>query len=75
MVKHGGVNAAALHRIISIASCGLDSLPHCGGILATLNVCNETHSSSYIHIFVTTVLIPIIATMIVVALASIGLTF
>lgn len=71
----GGVNAAALHRIISIASCGLDSLPHCGGILATLNVCNETHSSSYIHIFVTTVLIPIIATMIVVALASIGLTF
>ena len=69
------VNASALHRIVSIASCGLDSLPHCGGILATLNVCDETHSSSYIHIFVTTVIVPIIVTVIVVALASLGLVY
>ncbi len=72
---NSGINASALHRIVSIASCGLDSLPHCGGILATLNVCNETHSSSYLHIFVTTVLVPIIATVIIVALASLGLVF
>lgn len=72
---NSGVNTAALHRIVSVASCGLDSLPHCGGILATLNVCNETHSSSYLHIFVTTVLVPIIATVIIVLLASMGLIF
>lgn len=68
----GGTNANALHRIISVASGGLDSLPHCGGILATLDVCGESHSNSYIHIFVTTVVIPIIATVIIVGLACLG---
>ena len=72
---NSGVNLNALHRILSVSSCGLDSLPHCGGILATLNVCNETHSSSYKEIFVVTVIIPIIATAVIVALACAGLTF
>ncbi len=71
---NSGVNLSALHRIISVASCGLDSLPHCGGILATLNVCEETHSSSYFHIFVVTVIVPIITTIIIVSLACFGLT-
>lgn len=66
------MNMPALHRIISVASGGLDSLPHCGGILADLEVCGETHSRSYIHIFVVTVLIPIIATLVIVGLASLG---
>lgn len=67
-----GADPSALHRIASVSSGGLDSLPHCGGILATLEVCKETHSRSYIHIFVTTVIIPIIATAIIVLLASLG---
>ena len=67
------MNMGALHRIVSIASGGLDSLPHCGGILADLQVCGETHSRSYIHIFVVTVIIPIIATLVVVALANMGI--
>ncbi|MCD8027392.1 MAG: hypothetical protein LUF02_01730 [Erysipelotrichaceae bacterium] len=70
-----GISTSALHRIISVASCGLDSLPHCGGILATLNVCKELHASSYKYIFVTTVLVPIVATVIIVGLACLGLTF
>ena len=69
---NSSVNTSALHRIVSIASCGLDSLPHCGGILATLNVCHETHKSSYWHIFVTTVIVPIISTIVVVWIASLG---
>ena len=69
------MSTAALHRIISVASCGLDSLPHCGGILATLNVCDETHASSYFHIFMTTVVVPIITTVVIVALACMGLAF
>lgn len=71
----GNMNASAMHRIVSVASCGLDSLPHCGGILATLNVCHETHASSYKYIFVTTVLVPILATAVIVACACMGLTF
>ena len=68
-----GLNVNALHRIVSIASCGLDSLPHCGGILATLDVCNETHSRSYWDIFVVTVLVSIIATVVVVLLAILNI--
>lgn len=68
-----GLNVNALHRIISIASCGLDSLPHCGGMSATLDVCNETHSRSYWDIFVVTVLVYIIATAVVVLLAILNI--
>jgi H+/gluconate symporter-like permease len=70
----GGVNHAALHRIISVSSCSLDSLPHCGGILANLNVCKETHARSYKHIFVVTVIIPLFAAAVIVGLALAGLT-
>ena len=65
----------ALHRIISVSSCGLDSLPHCGGILATLDVCQETHSSSYKYIFMITVVFTLIAAALLVALASIGFVY
>lgn len=67
------MNMGALHRVISIASGGLDSLPHCGGILADLQICGETHARSYFHIFVVTVIIPIIATVVVATLATLGL--
>jgi len=53
----------------------LDSLPHCGGILAALNVCNETHARSYWYIFVTTVIVPIVATALIVVLASLGIVY
>jgi len=66
------MNMNALHRVISIASGGLDSLPHCGGILADLQVCGETHARSYFHIFIVTVVIPIIATVVVATLATVG---
>ena len=69
------MNMPALHRIISVASGGLDSLPHCGGILADLQVCGENHARSYSHIFVVTVIIPIIATLVIVLLASLGFVY
>jgi H+/gluconate symporter-like permease len=73
-VADATINLSALHRIISVASCSLDSLPHCGGILAVLEVCHETHARSYKHIFVVTVLVPLVATAVIVALAMLGLT-
>ncbi|MBQ9328761.1 MAG: GntP family permease [Solobacterium sp.] len=64
----------ALHRIISVSSCGLDSLPHCGGILATLDVCQESHATSYKYIFMITVVFTLTAAAAIVLLASLGLT-
>lgn len=49
----------ALHRVVSIASGSLDSLPANGYLVMLIrNICGETHARSYGPIFVTTVLLP-----------------
>lgn len=56
-----GVNPEAFHRVASIASGGLDALPHNGAVITTLVVTGLTHKNAYKHVFVTAVLAPIIA--------------
>ncbi|UCH33494.1 MAG: GntP family permease [Armatimonadota bacterium] len=56
-----GVDPALLHRISSIASGGLDSLPHSGAVITTLAVMGMTHRDAYKEIFVVTVLVPLAA--------------
>ena len=41
-----------LHRIASLASGGLDTLPHNGAVITLLAVCGLTHKDSYFDIFV-----------------------
>ncbi|MGL5514433.1 MAG: GntP family permease, partial [Sporomusa sp.] len=45
-----------LHRIASMASGGLDTLPHNGAVITLLAVCGLTHRESYPDIFAMTVL-------------------
>ncbi len=52
-----------LHRIASISSGGLDTLPHNGAVLTLLAVSNCTHKESYIDICVTTCIIPLVASL------------
>jgi H+/gluconate symporter-like permease len=68
-----GVNPEILHRISAIASGGLDTLPHCGGIITILMVMGLTHKEAYKGIFVTSVLIPIIAVIVGVIMAMAGI--
>lgn len=63
-----GVQPEILHRIAAIASGGLDSLPHCGAVIATFMIMGLTHKEAYKDMFVVTVAIPVIA-----CLASIAL--
>lgn len=58
-----GLNPEYLHRIASISSGGLDTLPHNGAVLTLLAVSNCTHKESYIDICVTTCIIPVIASI------------
>ncbi len=59
----------ALHRVVSIASGSLDSLPANGYLVMLIrNICGETHARSYGPIFVTTVLLPAAATALAIAL-------
>lgn len=59
-----------LHRIASLSSGGLDTLPHNGAVITTLAICGLTHKEAYKDMFVTSVLIPIFTTAVVVLLVS-----
>jgi len=61
-----GIAPEAIHRIASMAAGGLDSLPHCGAVISLLTVCGLSHRESYLDIFATTVVIPLIVVFCVV---------
>ena len=58
-----GLDPAVLHRIASISSGGLDSLPHNGAVLTLLAISHCTHKESYWGVCVTTVIIPVVASL------------
>ena len=64
------ISPEILHRIASLSSGGLDTLPHNGAVITTLAICGLTHKESYKDIFVTSVLIPIFTTAIIVLITS-----
>lgn len=70
-----GISPAVFHRIASLSSGGLDTLPHNGGVITALAVCGLTHKESYLDMCITSVVIPVITTVICVILASAGLQF
>ena len=63
-----GVSPQALHRIASLSSGGLDTLPHNGAVLTLLAVTGLTHKDSYLDIMMTSLINPIIATVICIIL-------
>lgn len=65
------ISPEILHRIASLSSGGLDTLPHNGAVITTLAICGLTHKQSYKDIFATSVVIPILTTIIIVILISI----
>ena len=58
-----GLSPEYLHRIASIASGGLDTLPHNGAILTLLAVSNCKHKESYLDVCVTSCVIPVIISL------------
>jgi H+/gluconate symporter-like permease len=68
-----GMSPDVMHRVASMASGGLDSLPHNGAVITLLTICGLTHRQSYLDIGVVTVVIPLIALALVIALASLQL--
>jgi len=58
-----GMSPELLHRIASISSGGLDTLPHNGAVLTLLAVSNCTHKESYIDICITTCIIPLVGSL------------
>lgn len=59
-----GMSPELLHRIASISSGGLDTLPHNGAVLTLLAVSNCTHKESYGDVCVTTCILPAVLSMV-----------
>jgi len=49
-----GIPMQVLHRVASMASGGMDTLPHNGAVITLLAVCGLTHRQSYKDIFAVT---------------------
>jgi H+/gluconate symporter-like permease len=68
-----GISPGMMHRVTVLSSGGFDALPHNGAVITLLGICGLTHRQSYADIFVVAVAIPVVATVVVVALGSFGL--
>jgi len=66
-----GIPAQVLHRVASMASGGMDTLPHNGAVITLLAVTGLTHKQSYRDIFAITC-IKTLAVFLVIALYYLG---
>ncbi|MEI4261197.1 GntP family permease [Roseovarius sp. D0-M9] len=63
-----GVDPGLLHRVVAVATGGLDTLPHNGAVITLLAICGMTHREAYVDIFVVAVVIPTIACALIIGL-------
>lgn len=67
-----GVDPEQLHRIVSISSGALDSLPHNGYVVTTIRaICNETHQNAYWAVGALTVVVPLVGLALAISLFNI----
>lgn len=64
------VDPSLLHRVVSVATGGLDTLPHNGAVITLLGICGMTHWQAYGDIFVVAVLAPTLACIAIIVLGS-----
>jgi H+/gluconate symporter-like permease len=65
-----GIDPALMHRVATIGSGTLDSLPHNGAVVTLLAVCGSTHRESYLDIVMVGIVSALIALVAVIALGS-----
>ncbi len=69
-----GVDPDQLHRVVSISSGALDSLPHNGYVVSTIRaICGETHRDAYPAMAALTVVVPTLGLALCLLLFALGL--
>jgi H+/gluconate symporter-like permease len=63
-----GVPPAILHRVVTVAAGGFDTMPHCGVVITFFTIMGLTHREAYKDLFMICVAIPVVATVVIVAL-------
>ncbi|WP_374634281.1 GntP family permease [Paracoccus sp. (in: a-proteobacteria)] len=72
MARDQGISMELMHRVTALSSGGFDALPHNGAVITLLAITGLTHKKSYADIFVVAVAIPVLATIAVIVLGSLG---
>jgi H+/gluconate symporter-like permease len=70
MANEAGISPDLLHRVAVMSAGVFDSLPHCGAIITLLSICKLTHKQWYLNIAAMTIVIPLIALSVVIALGT-----
>ena len=65
-----GIPLEVFHRVASMASGGMDTLPHNGAVITLLAVCGSTHSKSYLDIVMCCVVSALLALVAVIVLGG-----
>ena len=65
-----GLNPEVLHRIASLATAGLDVMPHNGAVITALAVVGLSHKEAYKPIFMLAVLTPLLTNAIALVVAT-----
>jgi H+/gluconate symporter-like permease len=69
-----GVDPDQLHRVVSISSGALDSLPHNGYVVTTIRaICGETHRDAYPAVAALTVVVPTLGLILCLLLFAAGM--
>ncbi|SCY97352.1 GntP family permease [Microvirga guangxiensis] len=75
LARDAGISLELMHRVTTVATGGLDTLPHNGAVITLLAICGLTHREAYFDIFIVAVVIPLVALAVLVALGSLIGTF
>jgi H+/gluconate symporter-like permease len=70
MAQAAGISPELLHRVATMASGCMDTLPHNGAVISLLVICGLTHKASYKYIAMNTVVFPLVALVAVVGLGT-----
>ncbi|MDO5322431.1 MAG: hypothetical protein Q4G06_00295 [Clostridia bacterium] len=68
-----GGNPQTISRLMTMSSLSFDSLPHNSAIVLVLNYCGVSHKDGYKYLGVTTVLMPLLVSILGVILGTLGL--
>jgi H+/gluconate symporter-like permease len=66
-----GISLEWMHRVVSMSSGGLDTLPHNGAVITMFIICGLTHRQSYADLGMVTLVIPFTTVIVMTTLLSV----
>jgi H+/gluconate symporter-like permease len=70
MARAHGINPELMHRVTSVATGGLDTLPHNGAVITLLAITRLSHRQAYFDLAMTAMLMPFISLVVLITLGT-----